>query len=997
MNPTPTPTLRAGASADSGAGGHTTDDHRVNTVRTWWGLLDEWIPTGRRLSDARWPQRHQAVVWVLWLHLPVLGAVGLLTGDDPVHVVGGVGLLAAGAVIAGSRRLSRRFRTLAAVAALVSCSAVLVHFTGGLTESHFHFFAVVAFIMLYQEWLPFLVTLGYVVVHHGILGVLYPLEVFNHEAAWSRPWLWALVHGGFVLLASLASMATWRLAEIEREHVEQVLTAAGDAIYGVDQQGRITFVNQKTCELVGQDRSSIEGADAHRALDHRSASGAPVQPSDCPVCTATVEGLVEPGEAHLGGVGAPDAVPVEYVVRPVRGRSAAGTGSVVTIRDLRERRALDARRAHAEGQRDQLASIVEASPDMALVGRSDGTFVWMNRAGRRLLGIDESEDISAYRIEDMFSAEEMARVYAEDMPILARDGDWQGEWTLQAHDGTQIPTWVTHHVHYDANEQPIYVTGIMRDLRPQRAAEGARRENERRLAAAEGVTGTGSWEWDPETDAVMWSPGMYALHGMEQGDGEESFEAWLATVHPDDRARAQASAEQGRSEGSLDFTYRAVRSDGRLIVIHCRGERIGKADGTGKSLMGTLLDITERHAVAEALQDSEERARSVLATAHVAYIQLDRDGFIREWNRQAEISLGWSRGEVMGRTLSDLAPSPGEPHAFERRIALHSDHPADPDHQERFEATVRHRSGREFPAEVTAWTVGTARGPVLNYSIRDISERHAAERAKNEFVSVVGHELRTPLAAIHGALGLLRAGLLGDLTERGQHMVDIAAHNTDRLVRLINDVLDIERLSSGKVPLQLQGTDLAELARRSVESMRPMADDAGVRLEAAAESTHVWVDPDRIEQTLTNLLSNAIKFSSAGGLVQLQVRRYADDIRVEVRDDGRGIPPDQLERIFDRFEQVDASDSREKGGTGLGLAISRTIIDQHGGRIWADSAPGSGATFTFSLPADGRPAVTDDTGLGVDVGRRSEITNAADPCLTDAGRPPTPPQESNDV
>jgi hypothetical protein len=104
MNPTPTPTLRAGASADSGAGGHTTDDHRVNTVRTWWGLLDEWIPTGRRLSDARWPQRHQAVVWVLWLHLPVLGAVGLLTGDDPVHVVGGVGLLAAGAVIAGSRR-----------------------------------------------------------------------------------------------------------------------------------------------------------------------------------------------------------------------------------------------------------------------------------------------------------------------------------------------------------------------------------------------------------------------------------------------------------------------------------------------------------------------------------------------------------------------------------------------------------------------------------------------------------------------------------------------------------------------------------------------------------------------------------------------------------------------------------------------------------------------------------------------------------------------------
>ena len=155
---------------------------------------------------------------------------------------------------------------------------------------------------------------------------------------------------------------------------------------------------------------------------------------------------------------------------------------------------------------------------------------------------------------------------------------------------------------------------------------------------------------------------------------------------------------------------------------------------------------------------------------------------------------------------------------------------------ERFEMTMLHRSAREFPVEVTSWTIETGESPVFSCFIRDISERQAVERAKNEFVSVVGHELRTPLTSIHGVLGLLRAGLLGDLSDRGQQMVDIAVHNTDRLVRLINDILDIERLNSGRVSLQQQQCDSAALAMRSIEAMRPMAESAGVRLEVDARA-----------------------------------------------------------------------------------------------------------------------------------------------------------------
>jgi PAS domain S-box-containing protein len=904
------------------------------------------------------------MLWVLWLHLPVLLCVGLLSPHGLHHVLPDISALALGAALATSPAFSRRVRTLAAVVTLVSCSAVLVHLTDGLTESHFHFFAVVAFITLYQEWLPFAVCLAYVVFHHGILGVWAPAAVFSHHAAREHPVQWAMIHGGFVVLASLASLATWRLTDVERENVERVLGAAGDGIYGVDSLGRITFVNPVLCELVGKEPAALEGVHHHDALGHGPAPSDAEASPECPLCAGVYanEPLVT-GEMALRGADQA-SLPVEYVARHVQS-GAHGAGSVITVRDLRERQALETERRTVELQRDQLASIAEASPDVALIGRSDGQFVWLNLAGRRLLGFGDTEDITVYRIEDMFSAEEMARVYREDMPVLARDGDWQGEWALETREGEQIPAWVTHHLHPEASEEHAYVTGTMRDLRSQRAEERDRRENERRLAAAEGVAGMGSWEWDLSTDRVIWSPGLYRLYGMEPGTGEETFDSWVSRVHPDDREVTLAEATAGAHTG-IDITHRALRADGREIVVNTRGEVITDEHGEPVSMLGTILDITERHAAAEAVRESEERARSVIATAGDAYIQFDVDGRVTEWNAQAERTFGLARDEAVGLPLTHLVLAAHDREPFERRVGLSGEPGVESSGHERFEMTMLHRSAREFPVEVTSWTIETGETPVFSCFVRDISERQAVERAKNEFVSVVGHELRTPLTSIHGVLGLLRAGLLGDLSDRGQQMVDIAVHNTDRLVRLINDILDIERLNSGRVSLQHQQCDSAALAMRSIEARRPMAESAGVSLEIDALPGSVWADPDRLEQTLTNLLSNAIKFSSHGGTVLLTARTTGNELCFQVRDHGRGIPPEHLELIFDRFQQVDGSDAREKEGTGLGLAICRTIVEQHGGRIWAESEPGQGATMSITLPvvpadmrdhAEGGPAL----------------------------------------
>lgn len=234
---------------------------------------------------------------------------------------------------------------------------------------------------------------------------------------------------------------------------------------------------------------------------------------------------------------------------------------------------------------------------------------------------------------------------------------------------------------------------------------------------------------------------------------------------------------------------------------------------------------------------------------------------------------------------------------------------------------------------------------------KDITERRTVERMKDEFVSVVSHELRTPLTSIHGALGLLASGLLGTLSENGQRMLGIAVQNTDRLARLINDILDLERLESGKVTLAKQTCDAADLMVKAAEVMQTMAENAGIALSVSPQSVQLWADPDRMIQLLTNLLSNAIKFSPQGTTVWLTVECLGNEMLFQVKDQGQGIPADKLESIFERFQQVDVSCSRKKGGTGLGLAICRSIVQQHGGQIWAENTLlGKGSTFYFTLP-----------------------------------------------
>ena len=223
------------------------------------------------------------------------------------------------------------------------------------------------------------------------------------------------------------------------------------------------------------------------------------------------------------------------------------------------------------------------------------------------------------------------------------------------------------------------------------------------------------------------------------------------------------------------------------------------------------------------------------------------------------------------------------------------------------------------------------------------------ERLKNGFLSTVSHELRTPLTSIRGSLGLLASGAVGALSDEGVEVVAIAERNAVRLITLINDILDIERLETGTVELQFAQVSVESILRRAMESLPAFGQTHGITVEAPEVSSMIWADADRIVQVLVNLLSNAVKFSPSGGVVTIGVGLRENWVEFRVTDRGRGVPAAHRQMIFERFRQVETSDAREKGGTGLGLAICKSIIEQHGGTIGVESEEGRGSTFWFRV------------------------------------------------
>jgi PAS domain S-box-containing protein len=431
-----------------------------------------------------------------------------------------------------------------------------------------------------------------------------------------------------------------------------------------------------------------------------------------------------------------------------------------------------------------------------------------------------------------------------------------------------------------------------------------------------------------------------------------------------------------RPSGGIELRF--MRRHGERFDVMLLDAPLLDSQGNATAWLASVYDISDRKRADIALRENEERFRRAFDDAPIGMSLTTPDGMCFQVNQALCDFLGYSAQELMSLPIQALS----HPEDMAQDQALMDAVLAGERTTFQLEKRYFHKQGHMVYGLLNASLVQDDSGQPLYFvaQIQDISERRRIERMQHDFICIVSHELRTPLTSMRGALGILETGALAHRPQETQRMMSIAISNTLRLIRLVNNILDLERLESGKVELIKEPYQIAKLMGEAKDGVEAMALDAQVTLEVMPLEATAVMAADAIVQTLTNLLSNAIKFSPADSTVWLRaelVKLQPDDtwgqsapgahphgrsaptvsgppgqsyILFSVQDQGWGIPSDKLDLIFDRFQQVDASNSRQKGGSGLGLSICKHIVEQHGGKIWAESTLGAGSTFYFTLP-----------------------------------------------
>jgi PAS domain S-box-containing protein len=408
--------------------------------------------------------------------------------------------------------------------------------------------------------------------------------------------------------------------------------------------------------------------------------------------------------------------------------------------------------------------------------------------------------------------------------------------------------------------------------------------------------------------------------------------------------RQTVAVKSGLSAG---FAFPVTDRGAVLGVIEFFTDRHFELDADATELLQTLGRQIGRLIAYKKVESERERLASVVEYSSDAIFTTSADDMITSWNRGAERLFGYEAAEANGKKAAMLIPLHREDEFYSLRARVKRGERID-----NHETEYVKQEGKFVDVSISWAPLLDESGNDVGCSltVRDITERKDAEKRVSEFYSVVSHELRTPLTSIRGALGLIEGNVLD--AEEITEMVAAARGSADRLIRLINDMLDLKKVESGKMDLQRTKIDVSELVSQSLYALTGMAEEAGVKLMFSEQSSGVvYADWDKATQIITNLVSNAIKFSLRDTEVSVVTELMEEKtIRFQIIDHGSGIAADDIGKLFEKFKQLDSSDTRHKGGTGLGLAITKALVEQHGGTIGVESKPGKGSRFWFELP-----------------------------------------------
>ena len=813
---------------------------------------------------------------------------------------------------------------------------------------------------------------------------------------------------GAVAMRLLADSTAEREAAIRYagDPLKDMLDSAGTMVVAIDLDGRLTYVNPAAERLLGYHAAELlnqptttellaPGEEKRlvsevRRLYSMQKAGDETPSGKLETYAEVVQSLapsqVPSFETHLRRKDG-TLFPVRLHISTLRTRTGVPNGLVAVALDQ------TVSGAHGEGMRiprDRYRDLFENSSEMIATLDLTGKFLYANPAWRKCFRLDRNAPLERESFGEVFGAD----CRDEAMALLKRalEGVTIDRAPLRSEtsDGRVLELEMSLHQRRRAGK-PLAVQCLLHDMTQQKqrehrlalqlvvsqivaenvSAEIATKRVLEALCISQGWDVAVKWDVNAEENRLEFStaygvPGKEAEGLIQESMGvtltpgsslagrawKEGRLVWAADLSAQPTGPRMQSAMRSRMASGWAAPVQVGNNVLAVLEFYCHMKLREDRETTAamETVAGSLGQMLARTRERERAEELSRQQEILLGSVADGICGVDRNGLVRFANPAAARLLGARPANLIGKPVHQLVhgSAPGDKKCSEdcplRRASGQRKSVAG-------EGTIFRSNGTGFPAEFFLNPIldqGRFSGSVLSF--RDISQRYALDRMKDEFVSTVSHELRTPLTSIRGALGLLSSGMLGAINEKAANLLRIALNNSERLVRLINDILDLERTQSGREPLAFRPVQLGEIVRQAIDGMQPVADEAGVLLIHDKTQVEITADSDRLLQIVTNLLSNAVKFSPPNSAVSVMLRSGASGVTLSVIDQGRGIPADKLEAIFGRFQQVDASDSRQKGGSGLGLAICRAIVVQHSGRIWAERNPVRGSTFRVFLP-----------------------------------------------
>ncbi|WP_371229276.1 PAS domain S-box protein [Roseovarius sp. 2305UL8-3] len=646
----------------------------------------------------------------------------------------------------------------------------------------------------------------------------------------------------------------------------------------------------------------------------------------------------------------------EALTAHMRGMSAQLTQAFSAQRDLNH--TLEKRVQARTADLELMSQVAKQTTNTVIVTDAEGLITWTNDAATDLTGYPLAE-LRGKRPGDILQKVPPRHDVLEKMRKgIKRKRGFHVEMINHKKDGT--PYWVEVRCNptFDSQGNHTGFIAIENEVTARRETSRALVDTLARLDLATEMAKIGVWSYELKSDELEWNEENHRLHGISETTND-IYSTWAARVQPKDLLDMQELLRNAQVEHAeeVSFEYRFDHPElGERIISS--SVRITSRDENGlRRYTGVNLDITESREASRKLQSAAAKTAAILDNAHDSIITIDPSGTIISYNRAAEEMFGYGVNEAIGRNVS---------------LLMAANHAADHDnHIEAYmngrdarmigqvtEMEAKRANGEIFPIELAVSRTQDESGVVFIGIIRDLTERRRVEQMKSEFLAMVSHELRTPLTSIHGTLSLIKGGVFGKLDQKADKMLTSSLGNAEMLGTMIDEILDLEKLTSGKMEVFIEKAGLVALMDRAMGSTKPYADRFSVDLELnqPVPDVHINIDETRTIQVLTNLISNAVKFSPEGSKVTVDAKQSDGWVRISVIDRGIGIAEEKQDMLFQKFSQIDASDSRKNRGTGLGLAISRELTESMGGRIGVTSAAGEGSTFWVEFRTSDTPA-----------------------------------------